>query len=239
MKGVRFSTFQIDSNPEQDELLSCDILMNSTTSIQEEKSKLQEQNQVFLSLKQYIDQVSQISTRIPDKVVDFLSSYLVCLRKNCTIETLRLLPLQDLISILEKCSKSHARLCKRGIVEIEDAILAIYLLEDSLSSQWGIGLIGKWGIGLNGQSNLDSVDSVGSLGSLGSVYAADAVGSVYAVDVVGSVDAVDAVGSVDAGSNKLKDLEETVEESDCKESDCNLLESFAEKLYSIIFSRNE
>ena len=116
--------------------------MNRAKSIQEEKLGLENANQVTLTLAQYIYQVSQISAKIPDQVADFLSSYLASLRRNCSLESLR--SLQDLVSILEKCAKSHARLCKRGIVEMEDAIVAIYLLEDSLWAQWGIGLIGRW-----------------------------------------------------------------------------------------------
>lgn len=132
-----------DTTDQVHETLSYDLLLEQTNK-QRDPEVERAQLQIHCHLAKLIHEVSLINVnRIPGFVVDFLSSYLSRLRMALDDSSVSF-SLQELIDVLETTCKSHAKLCKRSTVQVEDAVVAIYLLEESLWTQNGVGLIARF-----------------------------------------------------------------------------------------------
>lgn len=143
-----------DTTDQVHETLSYDLLLDQTP-IQLDKEVEQAQLNLHQHLSTLLHEISLITvTRIPDSVVDFLSSYLSRLRMALDGSCVSF-SLQELVDVLEKTCKAHAKLCKRSKVHIEDAVVAIYLLEESLWIQHGVGLIDRLGVQYGDQGEMD------------------------------------------------------------------------------------
>lgn len=124
-----------EDDTDVDEALTFDTLTSQTEAGSQQDCWLTPDDQI--KFIKYLDYASSINPTIPLDILSFFSCYISALRMQCPLP----LSLEHLTRTLEKVCKSHARLCHRGIVLMDDALFAVYFLDGCLSGKNGSSLV--------------------------------------------------------------------------------------------------